>query len=599
MPFDSATRTLATAILRRCAPLLAIQTALTILFCITMQNINLSLGDRSAMSRSDIRQLIGDGSEGLLISFLIIGVNLLFAVGTILLQYSDSGQLRARFPVRIYLLPISFRRLVFVHIIEGSLLVATVMSMATYCANRFFDAPFSMLQILALSIFVVAVLQTWSIGVGGPRRNLFGSIALIVLVAIPFTLVRNETFATTLTSIPSVALFAASILLMLGLAEVVVRLSHTNRSRSFDGTSSKTSKDAASKNRGKPFMIPTRAQAWYEWRIVGWILPALSVTLLVIYFMGIPMLTALFISATDTRTPMGESYGDRFGMHWAKNQHIVSTGLLTVAIGAGVLTGAYMFLISGEWRQRSTFLKTRPMSTPKLAGVRMRVLLTSCLVSTSMLITVFLAMGEYMKRIHPDFETLFYIRQGYEHLPDAFVLLFFAGTLFILMWSGLWIVNLGAYLGILGSTMALAFVMSLAARAAIDGEISGGIGWLISRGPIWTTTVLWILGCLTLYRRAHRQRLFPNWSRPTALGAWCIYTAAFITYGLAIRYYASYVGDDGVIRFREVVTDMSLVNRNAIPFTHPVDWVLWTGLSLLPILPIAALPFRLESMRRE
>lgn len=589
--------TLVRSITRRCAPFLATQVALTILFGLAMQQIDFSLGNRSVMSRSDIRQLIGEGSEGLMIGYLIVGVNLLFALGVVLFQHSDSGQLRARFPIRLYLLPMSYRRLVSIHMMVGTALVAGLLSITTASANYFFETTLSIEQVASFGMILYGSLQSWAIALAGSKRRLYAFITLAVMGALGYGLIRTPAVANTISALPPGITAVCVIVIMFVLVEAVVRIGESNRSGSFDDSGADASKEEGDRNEGAPFNSELRAQTWYEWRVVGWMLPVVSTVLMGIYFIVVPLLTAAFSSGSTVASGAGNDYAQRFAIQWSTNQQIVSTGFLTVALGAGMLTGAYMFLISGEWRQRSTFLKTRPMTTRKLARVRLFVMAKSTLISTIIFVSAFLAIGEFLKFMQPDFETLFFIRQGYEHIPKAFVLLFFAGTLFVLMWCGLWIVNFGAYLALVGTMLGASFFCGYIVFGPMGIEQVGVARWLVERGPIWATTVLWTVGCLALWLRARSAKVIPEYTAYVASVVWVVCTSAFVVYALAIRYYASYTDAEGIYHFRARVTDLSLVHENAIPFTHPVDWVLWIGLSLLPILPTVSLPYRLELMR--
>jgi hypothetical protein len=330
---------------------------------------------------------------------------------------------------------------------------------------------------------------------------------------------------------------------------------------------------------------------WFEWRTLGWVLPTLTVAMLALYFVVVPLFAAAFLSSTDTRTPLGEGFGERFVLHWGKNQHIVSTGMLTVALGAGVLTGAYLFLRSGEWREGSTFMRTRPMNKDGLAQARLTVLIFSTATATAIMLGMFGVVDVLIRSTDPNFDSLFYLRLGFDHIPDPFILAFFGGTLFIIMWVGLWIVNLSIGIGLYGTLLLLGALFSMVLGdpwKSFLGQASVNLTALIAIGvSVWLT------------RNAWQERILSRRVGVLAGGLWTLYTLPFLVYGLGIRYYANIPDGNGGTLWNVRVTDLNLVPDSAIPFTHPVDWVLWTALSILPILPLVTLPYRLNRMRHE
>ncbi|MFP6584493.1 MAG: hypothetical protein VCD00_18315 [Candidatus Hydrogenedentota bacterium] len=598
MALNHGSTTLLMALGRRTLPLLFIQVVVTAIFCMFVQNFDLSLGSRGAMDRGDVRTLVPEGGESLLLAILVVSVNALFSIGTVVLQHSDSKSLRVGLPIHVYLLPLTFRRMATVHMVYGVVAVGLVTWIAAALAARFLSGAFASWQPAVLAMTVYAIAQAWALVFGGRRRPVGALVGFVACGAGLILAMRNETVVGVVSSVPGVAAGVGVLVVGIILLEISIRLGRENRFRAFEGASDMLSDGSGVKTR-KPFSSAYWTQAWYEWRTTGWVLPCLVVSILALYFVVVPLFTGLFVASTDTRDPLGEGFATRFAMQWANNQHIMVTGILSSAGGAGVLTGAYLFLVSGEWRQKSTFLRTRPLRTDQLAWVRLTVLFSSTACATAILMVTYGVINIVLQGIDPQFDYLLHQRVGFEHIHDYFVVAFFAGTLFMIMWTGLWIVNASFGLSVFGALSVVG--MLLTALLIRSSDLAGDhiAFYYIQRAPVWLAAALWIMASITMYRRAYSDRVIPSGARRWAGVLWVSYTVPFLYYGMGIRYYATILDENGNILHGVRVTDLNLVAPEGIPLTHPVDWVLWAGLSLFPILPFVTLPYRLNEMRHD
>lgn len=592
---DSGSLTLLRAIFKRTIPLVVIQLAITTLFCLLVGDMDISLGNTGMLDRGDVRTLVPMGGEELLISILLIAVNAFFAIGTLLLQYSDASRLRSGLPMHVYLLPMTFRRIATLHMVYGLVTIAAVTWITTMLTARFLEDVFPVWQPPALATAIYALMQGWAFVYGGRRNSATGIVALVSgCVALVFGL-RNEFIVTTVSQMSPFIGALGALLFAAVILELAIRLGRTNRFSSFESESGSSSNTKVKAR--KPFSSPYWTQAWYEWRNTGWILPGLVIAILTLYFGVVPLFTGLFVASTDARDPLGEGFGARFAMQWVHNQQIIVTGMLSSAGGAGVLAGAYLFLVSGEWRQKSTFLRTRPITTDQLAWVRLTVLLFSTACTTAILMGVYGLLYLILKQIDPKLDYLLQLKIGFEHVPDVLVIAFFAGTLFVITWTGLWIVNASAGLGTIAILLLAGMLTTQVFINVTDIPGDHPIFYYISRAPIWLATMLWVTASLRMYQRARSERVIPRSARLWAGDLWLAYTIPFLYYGLGIRYHATILDENGNILHGVRVYDLNLVAPNGIPITHPVDWVLWAGLSLFPILPFVTLPYRLNVMR--
>jgi hypothetical protein len=596
MPTNRGSRTLLKSLFRRTFPLLITQVVVTLVFCLFIKDVNLSLGDRSSMDREDVRMLIEQGGESILLAILIIIVNGLFSIDTILLQHSDSKSLRLGFPVNIYLLPMTFRRVAALHFIYGIFAVGMVTSIATLLTFWNLNAPFPAWIPVALSILIHSVSQAWAFAFGSRGRPLIAITTVLAGIATSVLVIRNETLMTFVVSLPSMFGIGLVLALSAALFEISISIGRGNRFRSLDGHSDARNTSNANKVL-KPFRSPFWTQVWYECRTIGWVLPTISVALLTIYFFVVPILTGILFSSTDTRNPLGEGFTERFVMQWGMNHQIVSSGMLSVALGASVLTGAYLFFVSGEWRQKSTFLRTRPIATRNLASVRLTVLLFSTFCATAVIMTVFGLINTAMWMKDPKFDWLFWLRHGYGHISDVYIVLFFAGTLFVILWSGLWIVNVSLGISVYGVFSLMGTLLTFLLIQASDITRENDVFYAIDRASIWLVTLIWILGSAWIFIRAHQKNCILKHARKVALVLWLIVAVPFLYYGLGIRYYADIPSPNSNAMILSARVTFDLAKQSYVPFTHPVDWVLWLGLSLFPILPLFSLPYRLNTMR--
>lgn len=570
-----ATRTLLASLIRRCAPIIICQIALTALLCFLLRDVDLELGQRGFQPRGDMRTLVETGSEEFLASLLLVGVNALVAGGFVLLLHSDTKRLKIGLPMRIFLLPMSSAKILVVHMLFGTAAVALPVAVASVGSQWALDSPIAWWLPVCLCATAFAALQAWAFTLAERRRSIaWGS--LVGAIALAALLVRVEAVGRFLTESAPGILALVTLGMVGGSTGVTLAFGRDMRYSAFDVVSSRRH---VRPNR-KPFSSPFAAQVWYEWRRVGWVLPVVSSTALFAFFLGMPLVVALFMGSDITGYSSWVGYAEFFTIQWETSIHLIVTAVQTTAVGASVLSGAYAMLLSGEWRGRSTFLRSRPIRTRRLSMARIVVMALSALVSLVSMMAITFSIAAIVGFGNLMGEMVQYLHLGFEHVPDPLVLAFFWSTIFIALWVGLWMAEC-ALIGVAYAAPAL-ILYGMASVATLlfntDPMFSfaeSATVWLGSLLCIGTTAAIALYAALNNLVSARRFLV--------AAAAYVVYAGAFVYYGLDFR----------VAKIMEFIVAQDW----AIPFPHPINWPLWVGLSVLPILPLFSHPVQLDRWR--
>jgi len=169
-----------------------------------------------------------------------------------------------------------------------------------------------------------------------------------------------------------------------------------------------------------------------------------------------------------------------------------------------------------------------------------------------------------------------FLGQGYPGVPGPIVIVFYLGSLFFFMWVALWSVNAGwALLAFCGALIPVLGVMWLLQET---GHASYSLNYPIMvaafRVSSWFAAPVFFFGFLWAFWQSVKNNLITRRVTALALGLWLTYSAAFITFALSHQSARAFRG-------RELPSHYNYEN-----WPHPIDWVLWAALSLLPIAPL-------------
>ena len=100
----------------------------------------------------------------------------------------------------------------------------------------------------------------------------------------------------------------------------------------------------------KPFRSSYRTQLWCEWRQFGWMLPVFVVVFLGLYFLGVPLLIALFGGTGGSQNGSEEEPAMSIYVNYLSNAQWIINGINFTAVVSSVLVGAIMFMKAGDGR---------------------------------------------------------------------------------------------------------------------------------------------------------------------------------------------------------------------------------------------------------
>lgn len=529
----------------------------------------------AVMDRYGLRPNAGKTSDDFVVSVLFISLAALVSMVTLLLIHSDSETLHVSLPIRMLRLPVPTWKLVAALLGYGAAVMGVVTLVATLIVKTVIHTDFSWWLPLCLAIPAAAALQTWALACGNTNPK-SAILLLAAMVGAGLWIARQEAAFTIIgRTHPVIVLLALSgplgLFYLLALAGVAV-----NRHGGLPDWPASLMFERRSVLAAKPFRSPLHAQLWYEWRRFGWQLPLVVVAVLALYFLGMPLVVAVFKGSNVTGNSSSEGFSALFFVDWITSAQFVTTGLQTSGAVAGVLVGGYLFMKAGYWNSLSTHLMTRPLSTRALAWARLRMVLVSTLLSLAILMAGLGLAVLVLKATGQSLGIIENIEQGYERFPDAAILAFFWGIIFILMWSAVWSVNVGWLLLVFGAAFLPTLLVTAILEAAGALPLAGAPA-LVWEVCTWTSAAVLVAAALWACLRSSRRGLAGPRAKWVALFCWALYSSAFVTYGLSL----------------DLPFDANIPN----PFPHPIDWGLWLSLSVLPIAPIFTHPILLERAR--
>jgi len=515
------------------------------------------------------------------IMFTTIAVNGL----AILTIHSDVDALRVNLPVRMFRLPVSTWKLVMGLMLFGVVEVGITSAITAYTVQGVLGVAFTWWLPPLFGAVLIAFLMAWSYAQqeGNPE---FAVVSLLVVAVIAVALRRIDILGAFVEQIPSGVTAALTCLAAFGLGVWTFSLNRHNRLPQWRSLRSRPGASGSNVLVARRFNGRMRAQIWYEWRRYGWQLPASVVVLLVCYFLVMPLFGSAFVSNEKVESSLpalDPDYLSGVAIDWLQSVQFLTTGMQVAASVAAVVVGGFMFMKAGYWNARSTYLLTRPMRTADLAWARLVTLFVSAIMGLAILMVIFAGLVFIAERSGSELGVVAFMQMGYEDLPGWFLLSFFWGSLFLVMWVAIWPLNVGvafmafivAYLPPLSVIWFLRSNRTMGyteANEAID-KVSAVAAW--PAAAILGAAFLWVLwGSWRLNLVRIRTIIF-------AVVCWGISGVAFYVYVDAHHY-------------------MPGANIGPNQFElYPVRWALWLALSLLPVAPLFSLPYMLEKARRQ
>ena len=529
-------------------------------------------------------ELVPNESIDFIATMVIIFFTVIVPMIAVLFGNSDSDKLHVSLPTRVMRLPLATWKLVAVFMIYGLVAVGGISLFATALMKTVIATNFGWWMPLALAVSAIAVLQFWAYCFGNANPKAGAVVFGLGIAAVAWLLRQEFAFLFLNQAGPVATLSAVGGLLCMTYGATVWGVGVNRRGGFPDFVTELSQRRAARGKRLRRFRSPEQAHRWHERRLYGWQLPLLTLAIMTAYFFGMSILVAVYKISNVTGNSSVE--GGIFDVGWKGQAPLVTTGLNLTAVTAGVLVGALMFMRAGTWNDESTYLLTRPLSTRTLAVARLVELLRTVLISLALMM-VCTGAGALLLRFRGDgLQIIHYLGLGYEHVPPILALVFFWGMLFLALWVGIWSINLAYAMAIFGIAILPAF-------GIIWGLEEVGI---ISRSQMGTSldmafmigsrvgAVVLIAGAAWAYIRAERLGVIPRYMKGVMLVFWLSYSLPFIYYGLTFNQEALV----GVI-----------YNDWSVKFPHPIDWGLWTGLSVMPIAPLFTHAYFLERARRQ
>ncbi len=276
-------------------------------------------------------------------------------------EFDSSG---SRGPDRWFRLPVASWKLVLAYMLPGlsfAFVVASAYAIGFQAAGAV-ESPWWIGACAA--VMLTAIAQAWTLAFA-PHHAKAGTFALVLLtlLAARFVVVASNA---PVTRLPMLAPIAVLLVLPVCFALGVVGLT-VNR-RGGIGTFRHTALDRlndleVANTRARRFRSAAEAQRWYEWRRVGWHLPALQCAFIAMYFLLIPGLIWGLVGV--------DAEFRWFFENWAMSRDAVNTALFLALVLPAALAGCIMMGFDLDTRNGNrSFLFTRPQSVAFLMHAR-------------------------------------------------------------------------------------------------------------------------------------------------------------------------------------------------------------------------------------
>ena len=520
---------------------------------------------------------------GYISTFLPIAI----AMGAMLLIHSDADRVVFYLPRRILRLPVASWRLtlafmLFAFLAAGAVAVATTgILIAAFNVSVVWWAP------AAIAVLLLGLLQVWQFALREPSPA--GAAATLILILAPFALVARAVYRGDGIAGGGAALGVLVLwLLLYGAGVIALVINRRGGIPALSAPDQRRTRRAVRLSDVRRFKSPLAAQRWYERKRFGWQLPTLLLAVLVVYFLLMPVLTTLFTGDEGVPASSAEETAATVAIDWIGSPQFITTGFQIAALLAGVVVGAYIFTRAGYWNATTSYSLALPVTSRALALARIRVLFFSAVFGLCILGALLAFITAVVSSQGEHLGIAGFLAQGYEDsLPGWFLVAFFVVGLGLFMWVAAWPVNAGF------AVFAYAAVFAVVFGAAYLGRYAGFVEWSNDAREAWTrvgtlaASVLVAIAFATIAFAAVRRGLVSPLTALLAVILWCVYSGAFLVWGMAWEPPPKQVSAlPGRFQRMEGST-----------WPHPIDWGLWIGLSLLPITPVFLHPFLLDRAR--
>ncbi len=523
------------------------------------------------------------------LSWALLFLPVIIGAASILLIHSDADRLEMVLPRRLLRMPIHSWKLAAAFLAYSAAAIGVVSLGATVAVRLAFKPELTWWAAPAAAVMLTLALAAWAMGQkeGDPKTAL---VTFLLIFAPAAWLIRSGA----LDSISPIAGVLGFVALLCAIYALAVAALTINRRGGLPELLAFSFGVKASPRTLRLADIPAfksawRAQLWYEWRQFGWQLPVALTAVLVGYFVGMPSLTSLF-AVEDIKT--GTSTRGVLAVDWLSSPQFVVTGMQIGALLAGMFAGGYMFMRAGYWNTKSTYLMTRPTRTSMLANARAAMFASSTLAGV-LVLSALLAAVIAITQARGDITGIVnFLAHGFERkgIPDAAIVLFFIGSLGVLMWTALWSVNLGYGLAVFaGIYLPGAGVAWLLVHG---GTIDEDSGKSITQYAGWAASGALVVSVLCVVAASARARVLGLRAVAVALLLWIVLAAAFVAYGTLWQTIEEMTGVSP--QFAATLNHME-----GGTWPHPIDWYLWAGLLLLPLAPLFSHPYLLDRTRHQ
>lgn len=523
-----------------------------------------------------LRPNAGEASEDFMVALLLIGTSCLAGAAAVLLANSDAEHLHLALPARVFRLPLDTWKVTTALLALGAGVGALLAAASTVPALWLLNVDFAWwLPVLtAVTLTPLAQLWAYTFGSASPRPAV---VSFVLYFGALSWLARRPFFADLATANPF-WLNAALVLLFLGGVFLIMWfVIHVQRHGGWSGSLAPRARLERPRRPLRPFSSRWQAQLWFEWRQYGLLLPMCVGGVAVAYFLGLPLVVGVFRMSNVTGPATNEPL---FRVDWYTSAQFVVTGLGLSTLLGSLIVGGVMFMRAGHWNSRSKYLLTRPLNVTRIANARVYALLASAILALAILIGL-VALMETITALQGESTGLgTYLHQGYEQLPLSFVLAVFAGGLFLLMWTFSWSASYIYIMAVFGFVVfpPVAAVWGAALVGLSDAAQAQERTVAMLPYLNWLAAIVVMAGLLAMAWRADTKRLIQRTVPVVAAVAWFGYSAAFVHYA---KNWDVPVGSP----------------EWAVQFPHPINWPVWIGVSVLPLVPLFLHPLLIERTR--
>jgi len=503
---------------------------------------------------------------------LVIMVATMITMFVLVTINSDVDSIRIYLPIRIFRLPLATWKLVALFMAYGILASSGIALASAFMGIWILDLQIAVGGPVAIAAASTAVLLAWSYAQQEttPESTIVTGLVLAAGAIWVFQQQAVLGAVGTVGVIPSAAIFGS---VCYGFGIFGFAWNRRSRLPQYSLRQSSQSMGMATDVKRR-FKNARQAQMWYEWRRYGWPLPFSVVALLLMYFFALPLFGTAFVEGQhSTDDPNYERTSPLIVIDWISSVQFMTTGIQVAALVSAVAVGGFMFMKAGYWNNSTSFIFTQPMTTRKLASVRVFNIAKSTFAGLAILM---LALGTMTLIVQARGDTLGmidFLEQGYT-LERWFVLAFFWGSLVAMMWAIVWPVNMGwVFVGALltyGPAMAYISVKQSGGNLMLD-EMNALSETAFQNAALPFAGIVGF-GLLLMVFMALQTRQVDWTSVGYSALVWAISFWGFYTYTSGHQPRTS-----------------SDIGPNQIEL-YPVNWPLWFAMSLLIVAP----PFTLS-----